>query len=137
MYDDTITVFNHRGEYWFPTVFEGADLKVTTASNITASGINNVGDVSIIIHISKNKGIRSGKRYIDPMEFQTVEDPENFYTFKPEDDFIVVGEYYDIENDEDYDSGFYHEMNATKDGVYKIQAAAWYSLLPHFEIGAR
>ena len=39
--------------------------------------------------------------------------------------------------EDDYDEGFYHAMNDANDGVYRITAAAWYDLLPHFEIDGR
>lgn len=141
MYDDTITVFNHRNGRWYPTTIEHVDIKVTTASNLTVNGISNMGEVSIIIHASKTKTIKTTeglKQYLDPLAFIVVDDPEYYLTFKPEEDFILAGRYDDgIAEDDDYDSGFYHEMNKTRDGIYKIQACAWYSLLPHFEIGAK
>ena len=141
MYDDTITLFNHRNGLWYPSVISGVDLKVTTSSSITTGGINNVGEVSIIVHTSKSKAIKTKgglKQYVEPLAFKVVDDPEYYLTFKPEEDFILAEEYEGgIEDDDDYDSGFYDELKSTRDGVYKIQAAAWYSLLPHFEIGAK
>lgn len=39
--------------------------------------------------------------------------------------------------DSDYDAGFYNDMNDEYDGVHRISSAAFYGLIPHFEIGGR
>ena len=60
-------------------------------------------------------------------------------TFQPQTDFIMMGEYESTEpvNDDDYDAGFYDEMNSRYDSVYQIVSAVFYSLIPHFEIGVK
>ena len=39
--------------------------------------------------------------------------------------------------DTDYDGGFYHAMNTGRDSVYAVTSAAFFPLIPHFEIGGR
>lgn len=79
------------------------------------------------------------KKYTGPMAFSKLDDPRSWFTFCPEQDFILVGAWLDTEPipDDAYESGFYDAMNETNDGVYKITSAAFYGLLPHFEIGGQ
>ena len=77
--------------------------------------------------------------YVTPKAYSHLISPEGYFTFKPETDFFVVGNYASTEpiDDDDYDEGLYHAMNEAEDGVYMITSAVYYSLLPHFEIGGR
>ena len=77
--------------------------------------------------------------YTGPKAYAKLDNPQEFFTFKAETDFFVVGNHFSLEpiSDDDYDEGLYHEMNNAQDGVYMINSAAFFSLLPHFEIGGR
>lgn len=83
--------------------------------------------------------IYSEKRYLRPKEYAAIDSPESYFTFAPETDFFIAGNYYSETPilDDDFDEGFYSAMNAEHDGVYLISSAAFYSLIPHFEIGGR
>ena len=146
MYNDTITLFNwHEAtERWYPTVFTRADVGEITSSNSTAQAGKTGNDtVSIIIHCDADKSFTATdgtvKSYLRAKEYALCNDPAAHITFKPERDFVYAGEWNDPQpvSDDDYEAGFYHEMNDTHDDVYMISSAAFFSLLPHFEIGGR
>lgn len=144
MYRDTVTVFNYHtaSGCWFPSVVSGADLLVTKSRSATAAGGNNADTVDIIIHCTADKRISTGagiKSYTGPKEYACCENPAQYITFAPECDFIYAGAWPDTEplTDDDYDEGLYHALNEEHDGVYLISYAAFYGLLPHFEIGGR
>lgn len=79
------------------------------------------------------------RKYIGPKAYSRLDDPRGYFTFKAETDFMVVGNYSsgDPIDDDEYDEGLYHAMNDAQDGVYMITSAAYYGLLPHFEIGGK
>ena len=79
------------------------------------------------------------RQYIGPKAYAALESPAGYFTFTPETDFIVVGNYSSNEpiNDDDYTEGLYHAMNDVQDGVYMVTSATYFSLIPHFEIGGR
>ena len=79
------------------------------------------------------------KSYTGPKAYAKLENPDGYFTFKPETDFFVTGNYSsnDPIPDEDYEDGLYNAMNDAQDGVYMIASAIFYGLLPHFEIGGR
>lgn len=87
----------------------------------------------------KDPETKATSTYIGPKGYANLEDPDGYFTFKPETDFMVVGNYASGApvDDDDYDEGFYHAMNDAQDGVYMITSAVFYGLLPHFEIGGR
>lgn len=136
MYDKSITIYNlHDGE-WHPTVISGVSLYTVTASEITVNGVNNVGSVEALIP-SDQWGRAGGAVYIPPKAYAQLADVTGYFTFTPEQDVLMEGEYTTIEDDEDFDMGFYHEMNNTRDGVFLIKAAEFLTMIPHFEVTAR
>ena len=143
MYERTLTIFNLHGGSWYPTTVDKCDMKVKLSSNLTVNGINDVGSVTIVIHCSRDKKVRSHqgvKQYLPPKEYAELVNPkpDGFYTFTPEVDFIYEGGWDSAKiDDDDYDSGFYHYMNAKKDGIHMIQACQYFTLLPHYEISAK
>ena len=140
MYQDTITLFNYHAatDSWYTTVFTGTNLVENTASNATRQGHTSGDAVELIVHTSKSKQA-SGKQYIRPKIYAATEDPSEYFTFVPESDFFIAGEHGSDTpiNDSDFEDGLYSAMNDMHDGVYMISSAAFYSLLPHFEIGGR
>lgn len=144
MYDHTITVFNHHADtgLWYPSVIEKVDLIENKGSNATTAGKTNADTVDIIIHCSADRKVTTTagqKSYTGPKEYAVCANPAERITFKPECDFIYDGAWPDLTpiNDDGYESGLYHALNDAHDGVYMIQSAVCYSLLPHFEIGGR
>ena len=145
MFQDTITLFNYHKAtgLWFPSVLENVDLGVNTASISTKNGKNGNDTVNLIIHCSGDKKVTvingAKKSYIGEKAYAGCKNPSSFITFKPESDFFYCGVWRQSEQirEEDYESGFYHAMNDEYDGVYIISSAAFYGLIPHFEIGGR
>ncbi len=145
MYQNTITLFNfHEATgLWYPSVFTGVDLGVNNSSRSTKDGKNNGDAVSVIIHCTADKTFTTAdgteKSYTGAKAYAKCENPTACITFKPECDFIYEGVWPDSEplREEDYESGLYHALNDEHDGVYMISSAAFYGLLPHFEIGGR
>lgn len=76
------------------------------------------------------------KRYAGPKAYAQLENPRGFFTLKPACDFIVAGNFFSEPiRDDGYDEGLYHAMNRAQDEVYMITSAAFFGLIPHFEIG--
>lgn len=142
MFSHTLTVFCYHKGFWYPYVISGCSLYVTTAETLTSKGFVNAGAVDINIQTSREKEIQTSQgivRYISPKEFAGLDSPEGYMTLSPEQDFIFDGAYEDLTpvDDEDYDSGFYNELNKRRDGVYSITAAGWFGVIPHIEVGAK
>lgn len=144
MYRNTITVFNYHAAsgLWYPSVIENVDLIASKASSSTTTGKTNADGVDIIIHCTPEKVITTTagrKSYTGPKEYANCANPAERITFTPESDFIYDGVWPELApvDDVGYDSSLYHTMNDKYDGVYMIASAAYFGLLPHFEIGGR
>lgn len=145
LYDKIITLFNYHEQtaLWYPSIINGVDLIEITADSNSAAGDKNADAVEILINCNADKRIMTVagyKGYLAPNTYQKCDSPEDFITFSPKQDFIYCGEWPDVtpvSDDEDFDSGFYQRVNTDYDGIYKINSAVFYSLLPHFEIGGK
>ncbi len=150
MYDAVVTLFNFHEKTgaWYPTVFGGVNLLETKAETATRdSGRTNGDTVELILHTSGDRtaqamdadGTPVRVQYVGRKEYAALENPQGYFTFKAETDFIAVGNHAQKAPlvDDEYDEGLYHAMNTEYDGVYMITAAAYFGLLPHFEIGGR
>lgn len=149
MFADTVTLFNFHEATgkWYPSVISGVDLQVDSASKASTPGTTDSEDTAtLLIQSKRDKTVTvlagteaKTKRYLGPKAYAVCQDPEACITFKPECDFFFEGVWpgTDPVLDEDYDSGFYHEVNETHDGVHLVKSAAFLSLIPHFEIGGR
>lgn len=143
MFDRTITLFNYHkaSGLWHTTIIKGADIGVSIASKATAVGTKNDDRLTILIPCKPNQSVtcKNGmvKNYLGAKAYNKCQNPTAFFTFNPERDFIYDGEWTEAYAyaDEDYESGLYDAMNSEHDGVYMINSSAFYSLLPHFEIG--
>lgn len=145
MFDSTITLFNfHEGSgKWYLSTISGVDFGSTKSSSASKQGVINADAVELLVPCLQDKSITTGngglKSYAEPKEYAACADPEKRITFRPERDFIYDGVWNDLDPivDGDYESGLYHELNDDHDGIFLIASAAFYSLLPHFEIGGR
>jgi hypothetical protein len=144
MFTDTITVFNYHADSdsWYPSVISGVDLGLIRANNHTTQGVVSEDTVQILIPCGADQSITTTagrKSYTGPKAYASCENPAECITFAPECDFIYEGTWPDLSAiaDSDYDSGLYHDMNDEHDGVHLINSAAFYGLIPHFEIGGR
>lgn len=144
VFQGVITVFNYHQKTgtWYPTVINNAHIVSASASTHGTTGNINADSVEVQItsnraqHVSTPSG---NKSYTLPKDYAVSNTPEEYVTFTPECDFFFVGKWDDLTpvEDDDFDEGFYHAMNQENDGVYMINNAAYFSLVPHFEIGGR
>ena len=134
MFDREITLFNPHGEKWYTTLFTGVQMNAVSSKNATTHGQNNGDTVEIIINMPCED-----VSYLGPKAYAALPDPTGYFTFAPESSFGVVGDHTENDplDDDDYEQGLYHELNATMDEVYMVTSAAYYSLIPHYEIGGR
>ena len=146
MFDRTITLFNfHKPSgNWYPTVIAGVDIQIESGMSPATPGVQNDAHVaSVLIPSKKDKSIvlqdKSVKSYLGPKAYARCEDPEGHFTFQLDKDFFYEGEWPDLNpvSDDDYDEGFYNEVNKLYDDVFSVKTAAFYGLIPHFEIGGR
>ena len=142
MHDKTITLFNLHNGVWYPSVISGVTVEEVVAISATeTAGRTNSDAVELSIGTSCVKAITTSvglKAYVTPKAYAVCTAPADCLTFKPEQDFIYVGEWAtDPIRDDEYESGLYHDFNEEHDGVYMITSAAWLGLIPHFEIGGR
>lgn len=144
MFSDTITLFNLNHGMWYPHIIRGVDaVGIISGSNATAlNGTTKADSGTILIQTSTSKVINADhslKPYVSPKAYNILASGIDAITFQPQTDFIMMGEYESTEpvNDDDYDAGFYDEMNSRYDNVYQIVSAVFYSLIPHFEIGVK
>jgi hypothetical protein len=145
MFGDTITLFNFHEptSMWYAHTISGCDCGITAANTATTqNGITKSDNSTLIIPCSSDKVITtvdSEAEYCTPKKYTLLSDPENYITFQPETDFFVVGEYNGSSSvsDEDYEDGFYDYINSESDDVFMVASAAFYGMIPHFEIGGR
>lgn len=141
MFDKTVTVFNYHEntKRWHTTLFEGVTLNGGDGAKATRQGVTNGDNVTLLLSADLVDGEIScnGKPYLKPKAYAALDDPAAAFTFCPETDFFIVGDYSsDTPLEEaEYMDGLYTEMNAEYDDVYLVTSAAFYSLIPHFEIG--
>ena len=144
MYSNTITLFNYseQTKLWYPHVIPGCDLIAANAKTSGSSGQGNSDAVDLIINCTASKQITTtagAQSYTGPKAFAAEAAPAALITFTPQRDFFLDGIWNGAStiDEDDYESGFYNEMNKTTDGIYLITSATFYGLLPHFEIGGR
>lgn len=141
MFDCKVTLFNYHAmtNKWYTTLFDGVDLHEVDAKAATQQGEKNGSSVDLLINVKPDKSTDDGKRYVGPKAFAAIDNPAAYFTFIPETDFFMEGDYSMDEPvcEDDYESGYYHEMNNVHDGVYMVVSAAYFPLIPHFEIGGR
>ena len=140
MFDCKVTLFNYHAttKHWHTTVFDGVDLLEASAKSATRQGETNGSSVDLLINVKPDKSYK-GKKYVGPKAFAAIGDPAAHFTFTPETDFFMEGDYSLSEpvSEDDYESGYYHDMNNAYDGVHMVVSAAYFPLIPHFEIGGR
>ena len=143
MHDQAVTLFNRHNGKWYPTVIHGVTVvELTVTSTTETAGRTNGDTVELSIKTTVAKAIETTvglKPYIPPKAYAVCTDPGKCVTFKPEQDFVYIGEWPVVEPipDDDFESGFYHAINEEHDGVYMITSVSWLGLIPHFEIGGR
>lgn len=140
MFDETISLYNLHNGVWRRVVIPGVDAGATKATAATSQGESNADGVVLLVPTNADRSVRTADgrqlRYLGRKAYAAAEAPATAYTFAAPS-FFVVGDSTlpDTAVDDDYDEGFYSAVNATTDHVYRVTSAAWYGLLPHFEVG--
>lgn len=145
LFRDTITLYNFFHGVWHRHIIQSVDVGAVDASSKSATtGDARSSRLNILINCSSDKKVATSegpRQYYPPKEYERLESPieSNAITFCEGKDFIVLGAVWseDPVNDENYENGYYDHLYQTRDGVYMITSAAFFSLIPHFEIGAR
>lgn len=141
MFNDIVTVFNNHKGCWYAHMIRGVDYGSTASAGSTKlNGITKSDRVIVLIRSDADKHISSDVtlQYVPPKVYERLENVEGHITFKPQDSFILIGEYNGAEpiSDDDYEAGFFDYMNSMYDNVFMISSAAYFGLIPHFEIEA-
>lgn len=140
MFSCKVTLFNYHAatKQWYTTVFDGVDLLEVGAAAATQKGETNGSSVDLLINVKPDKSC-NGKQYMGPKAYAVTGTPADCFTFTPETDFFMEGDHSLTKpvKEDDYESGYYHEMNKDHDGVHMVVSAAYFPLIPHFEIGGR
>ena len=145
MFKDVITLYNFFHGVWHRHIIAGVDAGAIDASSKSATtGDARASLVNVLINCSADKQIVTDaglRQYYPPKAYAALASPieSKALTFTEGTDFIVLGAIRseDPVTDDQYENGFYDHMYANQDGVYKINSAAFFGLIPHFEIGAR
>ena len=142
-----LTVFNRYDAAaddvrYYATIIHGATLQVDKAAAISTSGLKDADSMWCSIpyanmgdHIEIN-----GIPHLSPKEWaaQTGDEMEQSITFDEGRDILMDGEWDGpkVVNEADYSRvGFLGYLRNRYDGVYLINSASRYDLIPHFELG--
>lgn len=144
IFQKAITVFNFhkKSGLWYPTIITDTHITAAKANTRGTVGVNNADSVNVQITSNAAQIVntsRGTKSYTPPKEYADSDYPEQHITFTPECDFFYEGRWSDLTpiDDDEYDEGLYSALNAEQDKIYMISSAAFYGLIPHFEIGGR
>lgn len=134
MFKDVVTVFNYCKDAgkWYPTVLKNVELQTKSGIIEKNSGVSSSDNALLFVHC-KDDTVDS-KKYLPPKAWQRSDDKENTVTFA-EDDFFVVGEFFEIVNEENYIDSYFTHMSENYDYCYKITSVKRFRGIPHFEIG--
>lgn len=143
----TVTVFNRydatpTDTRYYATVIEGVNLQVDKAAAVSTSGLKDADAMWCSIpYTPTDSGITINEApYLSPKEWaaQTGDAMEQSLTFDEGRDILMDGEWDGpkVVYDADYIRvGFLGYLRSRFDGVYLINSASKYDLIPHFELG--
>lgn len=132
-YNKTVTLYNRYEdddgeEHWYPTVLENVRLQITKGANVTTSGLDTADTAKLFV---KKTGIP--KEYRKPLQWQSEEEKEKYFTFAEGSDFFVEGDTSESQITDD----FFATMKAIYDDCYLISNVDVYDLIPHWEVGGK
>lgn len=150
MFNDTVTIFNRlhskNGDKWYPHVLHNVKVNADKSSIIAKYGAESTDTASLIVHYKHVDGEKmiDGIRFLPPKEWTRQEEGMHGDSITFNDnatyfDFFIMGEWGNSEpiNDNDYDKGFYNELNSKLDYCYAITSVGCFNIIPHFEIMAK
>lgn len=135
-YNKTVTIWNRAtsddvlgDDEWYPTVISGVRIRETQGANITTTGLKEADKVKL--HIMTDS---LPKPYLDPLQWESLDDKSEAFTLQSDKDFFVVGDVSDVEQRA---ANFYDYMEKHYDGVFRISTIDKYEVIPHFEVGGQ
>lgn len=143
----TVTVFNRydaspTDTRYYATVIDGVKLQVDKAAAVSTSGLKDADSMWCSIpYANTNSHIEiNGIPHLSPKEWaaQTGDEMEQSITFDEGRDILMDGEWDGpkVVSEADYSRvGFLGYLRNRFDGVYLINSASRYDLIPHFELG--
>lgn len=134
MFKDIVTIFNYckNTGKWYPTVLKNVELQTKNGITEKDSGVSSSDNTLLFVHCSGD--FVGSKRYLSPKAWQRSDNKDDFVTFA-EDDFFVVGKFFEIVNEEDYEDSYFTYMSENYDYCYKITSVKRFKGISHFEIG--
>lgn len=134
-FNKTVTLWNCSNsddvmeeEIWYPTVLENVRLIETKGRNVSTSGIKEADSAKLHILTSNLK-----KPYLEPKEWDALDDKSQAFTLCQEKDFFVKGDVSEIETVDN----FFQWMKDHYDGVYQITTVDRFEVIPHLEVGGK
>ena len=146
MHDQVVTIFNRfdaqDDTLYYASVIENVNLRVDKKAAISKSGLKDADAMWCSIRYYKDSnGIEiDGKKHLSPIEWkrQVSDEREQSLTFAEGLDILLDGAWDGpaVISDSDYRAiGFLSWLRKNYDGVYLINSAARYDVIPHFELG--
>ena len=150
MYNKTITVFVHNGDYWLPRIIKGTEI-VTSRGYLGRSygyDLNASAEIHINYNFVDGKRMISGKELVEPIAFESASTAEkaSLLTLRggKDFDFVWYGDYLQIDStlasisDLTFPEGFFEHWRNTHDNTWTIvNVSGPYTLLPHVELVCR
>ena len=141
-----VTVFNRydtQGESrYYATAIENAHLRVDKRAAISKSGLKDADSMwcSVEYYREGSDVYIGNKKYLPPVKWskQVNDDKEKTITFTEGKDVLFDGVWEGPEVIEDAEygaTGFLNYLRKNFDGIYLIDSAAQYDMIPHFELG--
>lgn len=143
----TVTVFNRydaspTDARYYATVIDGVKLQVDKAAAVSTSGLKDADSMWCSIpYANKVDYIEINNiRHLSPREWaaQTGDEMERSITIAEGRDILMEGVWDGpkVVNEADFGrAGFLGYLRNRYDGVYLINSASRYDLIPHFELG--
>lgn len=143
----TVTVFNRydattSDTRYYASVIEGVNLQVDKLAAVSTSGLKDADSMWCSIpYVNMGDHIEiNGIPHLSPKEWaaKTGDEMERSVTFDEGRDILLEGVWDGpkVVNEAEYDRvGFLGYLKSRFDGVYLINSAARYDLIPHFELG--
>ena len=144
MYKDTVTLFNRKrgsdGDTWYPAVLEGVNLNKDKGEIFRRYGPGTGDNAVLNVRYEDKDGVTvCGLPWVQPKEWQRLNDPSGVITFAP-DDFFIDGTWEGTTPlyDGAYgDLSFYDYMLEHYDDVFRITSVGHFSVIPHMEVTAK
>lgn len=142
MFGRDMTLFNSYNGTWRKTVLKDCNIHFTQSKSNSTQGNILSNTAEIYIHFTGDFSVETSSgtvTYIGYKDYEKLSDPSGYITFSPQKDFFYDGvfEDLDVEDDDNYEEGYYEEVLSNYGGVYQVTSVAVYKFIPHFVVGCR